>query len=226
MSGFIPKEQLTAYQRWELAAFDEAQESERQTQSNSVEVSSAAEDVEPPIALPTAEDIERIHAEAHEAGYAAGHEAGYAAGAAEAAAEAQRLQALGDNLRGQLASLDQEIAEELLKVAIEIAGQVLRQTLRATPEAILPIVREATAAMPLHHSHPALYVSPSDAALIRQHLGEQLSHNGWRIIEDAGIEAGGCRAESGASEVDATLATRWKRILEAIGTSADLPDPS
>lgn len=221
MTGFIPKEQLTAYQRWELAAFDEGEQAKAEISSDPV----PEEIAEPAIKLPTAEDIERIHSEAHEAGYAAGYESGFTEGKAQAGTEVARLQALADNLREQLTSLDQEIAEELLKVAVEIAGQVLRQTLRTAPESILPIVREAVATMPLHHGHPALYVNPVDAALIREHLGEQMAHNGWRIIEDSSIEAGGCRAESGTSEVDATLATRWKRVLEAIGTGGDMPPP-
>ena len=33
MSGFIPKEKLTAYQRWELAAFDEAEQAAANAES-------------------------------------------------------------------------------------------------------------------------------------------------------------------------------------------------
>ena len=215
MTGFIPKEKLTAYQRWELAAFDEAEQSARAAE---------AADAPPEIALPTAEEIERIHGEAQEAGYAAGHAAGYEAGLAEARVEAAQIAALGDNLRQQLQSLDQEIAENILAVAIETARQVLRQSLKLRPELLLPVVREAIASLPLHHGHPALFLTPEDAALVRQHLGEQLNHNGWRILEDSSLHRGGCRIESGASEVDATLETRWRRVLEAIGTTADWLD--
>lgn len=218
MSGFIPKEKLTAYERWELAAFDEARQA--------ADVAPESHDGEETVALqlPTAEDIERIHGEAHEAGHAAGYAAGYEAGQAAARAEAEQLEALGENLRQQLQALDQEVAESLLAVAVEIARQVLRQGLRLKPELLLPVVREAIAALPLQHGHPALYLNPSDAALVRQHLGEQLNHNGWRILEDGSVAVGGCRVESGASAVDASLETRWRRVLEAIGTSADWLD--
>lgn len=52
-------------------------------------------------------------------------------------------------------------------------------------------------------------------------MGDHLSHNGWRIIEDPSITRGGCRIELGASEVDATLETRWRRVIEAIGVTED-----
>lgn len=234
MSGFIPKEKLSAYQRWELAAFDEAEQAARAA-ANAVQPDPAVPppEPEPPPEpappLPTAEEIERIHQEAHAAGYAEGqaaghadgHAAGYAAGLSEARAEAERLMALGDNLRQHLQALDQEVAEELLAVAVEIASQVLRQSLRLQPELLLPVVREAMAALPLHHAHPALFLNPADAALVRTQLGEQMAHKGWRIIEDTTIDTGGCRIEAGTSEVDATLSTRWQRVLDTIGTRSD-----
>lgn len=212
MSGFIPKEKLTAYQRWELAAFDEAEQA-----AANAETASPRPEEEPAIALPTAEEIERIHSEAQASGYAAGLEEGRA----EARAETARIAALHDHLRAQLQEMDQEISEHLLAVAVEIAGQVLRHSLRIKPELVLPVVREAITTLPLHHGHPTLFLNPDDAALVRQHMGDQLNHNGWRIFADAGIARGGCRIESGASEVDATLQTRWRRVLDAIGTQAD-----
>lgn len=223
MSGFIPKEKLTAYQRWELAAFDEAEQAAREKPA---EPEPVVEEVEPAPSLPTAEDIERIHSEAHAAGYAAGQAAGYEEGLAAAREEAGKIAALGDNLIQHLQSADQQIAENLLDVAVEIARQVLRQSLRLRPELLVPVVREAVTALPLHHGHPVLFLNPEDVELVRRHLGDQLAHNGWRILEDGSLSRGGCRIELGASEVDATLETRWRRVLEAIGTNADWLDES
>lgn len=217
MSGFIPKEKLTAYQRWELAAFDEAEQAAAANQKMAGAAADPPLSQEPAVSLPTAEEIEQIHAEAQQAGYTAGYEEGLA----QARNEAEKIAALVSNLQQNLQALDQEIGEKLLDVAITIANQVLRQSLRIKPELLLPTVREAVAELPLHHGHPALFLNPADAALVRTQLGEQLSHNGWRILEDSSIECGGCRIESGASEVDATLQTRWRRVLDTIGASSD-----
>lgn len=222
MTGFISKEKLTAYQRWELAAFDEAEQKATAAPLPQAAPPAAETptDQAPPVTLATAEEVERIYSEAHESGYAAGYEAGIA----QARIEAARIDSLLKNLQQSLQGIDQDVADQLLAVAIEIASQVLRQSLRVKPELLLPVVREAVAALSPHHGHPALFVNPDDAALIRTHLGEQLAHNNWRIIEDARLEAGGCRAEIGASEVDATFATRWRRVIEAIGVSQDWLD--
>ena len=89
------------------------------------------------------------------------------------------------------------------------------------PELILPVVKEAVATLHPNVGHPVLFLHPDDAALVRTHLGDQLAHNNWRILEDPALTRGGCRVEVGASEVDATLETRWRRVIEQIGISRD-----
>ena len=218
MTGFIPKEKLTAYQRWELAAFDEAEQAaEKASEAERQQAETSTHALEPAVVLPTAADIERMHNEAHEQGYAAG----YAEGIADARTVVTQIQAVLGSLQEAVGDLDQHIADQLLATSIEIAGQIVRQSLRVKPEVLLPVVREAVAALHPNTGHPALFVHPDDAALIRAQMGEHLSHNNWRIIEDPAITRGGCRVELGSSEIDATLETRWKRVIEAIGVSQE-----
>lgn len=223
MSGYIPKEKLTAYQRWELAAFDEPEPipaPEPEVVEIPAPVEQPAPEPEPPpetFPLPTAEDIERIHNEAHEAGFRAGYEQG----AAQARAEAERLEGLMHSLTQSLQVFDQQVADQLLGLGLEIARQVTRSAIKVKPELLLTVVREALAALPVTHGHPSLTLHPQDAALLRQQMGDQISHGGWRLLEDSSMERGGCRIQAGASDIDATLATRWQRVLEAIGTQQD-----
>ncbi|HMV05947.1 MAG TPA: flagellar assembly protein FliH [Accumulibacter sp.] len=230
MNPWIPKEKLTAYQRWEVAAFDEqADATPHEPPPSAPEaVAPSAEPVEirpteespveeHAIVLPTAEEIERMHREAHDAGYAAGYQAGL--GAAQAIAG--QLASVLDKLPEALAAIDQTVADELLALALEIANQVLRSSLRVRPELLLPVVREAVTTLHPHHGQPLLFAHPDDASLIRTHLGEQLAHSHWRILDDAALTPGGCRVELGASEVDATLETRWRRVIEAIGINPE-----
>lgn len=242
MPGYIPREQLDAYRRWQADSFDPPPpEPPPPEPMPDLEI-----DSEPVagISLPTAEDIERIHNEAHaaghEAGYEAGHEAGchagheagyqagfeegreaaYRAGLETAQAEAQRIATLAENFENALTALDQTVADQLLALALEVAGQVLRGTVSARPETLLPVIREAIAALPLHHGHVALHLHPDDAAVVRDHLGDQFAQSGWRIIEDREIRQGGCQLRAGSSEIDASLETRWKRVVGSIGADS------
>ena len=218
------RENLTAYQRWELVAFDEAEQVVALNSQSAPIPDRTGSQAEPAdrdestvVALPTAGDIERMHIEAHQQGYSAGH----AEGIAEARASAARIDAVMTSLKQSLTELDQQVADRLLVTAVEIASQMLRQSLRVKPELLLPVVKEAMATLHPHLGHPALFAHPDDAALIRTHLGDQLTQNNWRIIEDATLSNGGCRVELGASEVDATLETRWRRVNESIGISQE-----
>lgn len=214
MSGFGPKEKLTAYQRWEVAAFDEA---EQAAEASAARAAGADPGERTAVTLATATEIERMHAEARQQGYAAGH----AEAIAEARRSAARIDALVASLQQSIQEIDQHVADQLLATAVEIANQVLRQSLRIKPELLLPVVREAVATLNAHLGHPALFVHPDDAALIRAELGEQFANNNWRLIEDTTLTVGGCRVELGASEVDATLETRWRRVIESIGISQE-----
>ena len=233
MTTLIPKEKLTAYQRWELAAFDETGELPPElplpeVEATPEEILEEISEEQPPLTLATAEEIERIYAEAqetgHEEGRVAGHAIGYEEGLTQARNEAAQINALLESLQHSLQHFEQDVADQMLTLAVEIASQVLRQSLHIKPELLLPVVREALAALPAHQGHPTLFVHPDDAAIIRTHLGEQLSNNNWKVVEDTRLEAGGCRVEVGASEIDATLKTRWRRVIESIGITQEWLD--
>jgi len=162
----------------------------------------------PGVRLPTAEEIEAMHAQAAKDGYDAGYEDGSARGRREASELHQLLSAFEESL----SAMDRAIADELLAASLEIARLVVREEIKARPETILPVVREAIAQMPQQHAQ--VHVHPEDAQLVRQYLGEQIAHAGQRIVEDEHIERGGCRIDSSGTQVDATVATRWRRVIE------------
>ena len=234
MTRFIPKEKLTAYQRWELAAFDEEDASTKITDEEKAatvvpaneflpvteHASSAPPMEQSVVSLPTAADIERIHDEAHEQGYSAG----YSDGLAEAQVITTQMAALLSSFQEAVKDLDQHIADQLLTTAIEIANQVMCQSLQIRPELLLPIVREAIASLQSDSGSLALSLHPLDAALIRMHMGDQLTHNNWKIIENPALTRGGCQVELGANAIDATGETRWKRIIESMGINQDWLD--
>ncbi|MBK7952730.1 MAG: flagellar assembly protein FliH [Candidatus Accumulibacter sp.] len=227
MNSWTPKDKLTAYQRWQVGTFDEEQGLARRpaTAAATVPLERAGEEEqtlpEPVAVLPSAEEVDAIRRQAQASGHAAGHAAGYAEGIAATQTEAMAIATLLDKLHQALTVIDQGVAEQLLALAIEIANQVVRQSLRVQPELLLSVVREALSTLHPHHGQPLLFVHPDDAVLVRKHLGEQLAHASWRVIDDSTLTVGGCRVELGTSEVDATLETRWRRVIEAIGVSQE-----
>lgn len=198
----IPKEQLTAYERWELPSFG-ATGTEYSARSAAL---ARQNESEIGIELPTAAQLEEIQRQAHDEGY----QAGYAEGA-------QRIAALMNTMEQALQQADQAIAQDLLNVSLEVARQMVQQALKTNPEILLNTIREAISSLPHFNQGAHLVLHPDDATMVRASMGEQLSHTGWKIFEDALIARGGARVETAHSQIDATLANRWQRIVASIG---------
>jgi len=194
---------LTAWERWELASFDAPGGSKKEVSD------------EPAVQLPTAEDVAKIFQQARETGYAAG----YAEGQERARGEGARFVTLATQLDAALTEVDQGMAENLLALALDVARQVIRQALAVKPQLLLATVREALAQM--QHPHATIHLHPEDASLVRSYLGEQLAHASHRIHEDSRLERGGCLIEAGGSQLDASMATRWRRTVEGLGCNPD-----
>jgi len=223
MSEIIPKEKLADFQRWQAGSFDSPKAAPAATPLATTRYNIGEATPQQTFALPTAEAIERMHEEAHAAGYQAGFEEGRLAAeqSARETADAQGQSFLTQitGLQQAIDGLDQNIAEQLLALATEIARQVIGGSIAVKNDLLLPIIREAIAALPIHHAHMSIRLNPADAARVRALLGEQLSQTGAQLIEDPEINLGGCLVRAGSSEVDATIETRWKRVLEAIGAT-------
>lgn len=198
----IPKEQMTAYQRWELSSFDQ-----NSLSGGSVSYSASAQQ----------RNQQKIQDEGHAAGYAIGHAAGYATGTQQAQAETAQIHLLLQNLQEGLSQMDQQIAQSLLDLALEVANKMVRETLQVKPELILEIIREAIGALPQFNQNAHLILNPDDAELVHKHMNDELAHAGWKIFTDAKIQRGGCLVKTAHSLIEATTQERWKRILQSMG---------
>lgn len=215
-----------AYQRWDLPSFDapapiaappEIPPDTLPTPADESPSVSAPEhptpidlipEPEPDIHLPTAEDIERIHEEARKDGYAAGYDEGTARGRIEA----MQFHGLVESLETSLTRLDQEVADEILALATELARQMVRHTLALRPESVVELIREALLQLP--QAHALIHINPDDLAMAKEYLGEHLAHAGHRLIEDTTLTRGGVRIEAAGSQIDATVQTRWRRVMD------------
>ena len=208
--GEHPKSLLTAWERWELGSFDSESEAPGGV---------AGKPGSPAISEKEINQIrEQAQQEGHQAGYAAGLAAGQAQAEAMGREEALRLAQAMEKLEQCIATLNQAVADDLLALSIEIAGQIVRQVVAAKPEVLLGVIREALEQLPLLHA--AIHLHPEDASLVRLRAGDQLAHAGHRIHEDPKLKRGDVIIEAGGSHLDATLASRWRRVVETLGQQA------
>lgn len=242
----IPKEQQTAYQRWEMKSFGdfrpsavaarEAAEAEAAAVPPPAEEHAAhdehADDAAQQLYYPTEEELAAIHEEARIEGYGAGYAAGHAEGHADAIALGKEetdalllpLRHLADNFSTALQGADTLIAADVLELALQLSKAMLKQALQVKPSLILPIVREAIEYLPVLQQPAILMLHPEDAQVVREGIGEELDKGGWRVVDDPTIERGGCKIDTASNQIDAQAQSRWARLTHALGKHVEWLD--
>jgi flagellar assembly protein FliH len=216
----VPKEQLSAYQRWEMTSFGDDRPSTIAKRK-------------PVIPMPTAEEVARIKVEAKMKGMSEGKQSGYAEGYAEglaqgraqalAAGHAQTaqelvfLQQLSSSFAAAVTAADETIARDMLNLALDLSRAMLKTALAVRPELIIALIRDAVDHLPNLQQPAQLHLHPDDLLLVQEHIGDELSKAGWRLLEDPHLERGGCLIDTAGNHVDATTTTRWKRLAAALG---------
>jgi len=159
----------------------------------------------------------------HEAGRVAGFEAGmaegYTEGAQAARTEVEQLDTLMHATTIALERLEAETGQALISLAVSIARQVLYNTLESEPERILDAVREVLQVEGSQQGLLKLRVHPADLGLVEQYLQHDDTVARWQLLADTDIARGGCKAETALGEIDATLQTRWRRVVSALGVT-------
>ena len=231
----IPKEQQSAYQRWELTSFGDERPSTQARRAAMAPPPPAPEPVEivPHVALPTIEELEAIREQARAEGYAeglaegraAGQAEGYAdgarAGQIEAEGEVEHLRAIAATFSDAVMQADETIAHDVLELALRLARGMVRTAFDVRPELILPVVQEAIGYLPVLAQPATLTLNPLDAEIVRQAMGQELIKGGWRIVDDATMTRGGCKVDTASNQIDAQAQARWARLTHALQSNVD-----
>lgn len=209
----IPKEQQTAYERWEMSSFAQG--------NNSIATERPKKKEDAAVSEKIAQIFESVRKEAYTKGMQEGFAVGMAKAREYAQEDKQRFVDLTSAFNDALEKSDEQIADDVLSLALDIAKSMLKTKLEVDPSAILPVVMDAIHYLP-HVQKPArILVHREDAQILREYLAEEISSQHWQIQEDNNIERGGCLVETGANQIDATNAVRWKRITEALAQNND-----
>ena len=196
-SEVIPRERLSAWQRWELASLAET----------------------PPV--PHAVDAARdAQAAALAAAVEEGRERGYHEGRSLADAETARLQQLLAALAAAAAREDQTLADEVLDLALLLARRIAGEALAVRRELLLPVVDAALRQLPHATKRVQIALNPADVDLVRGHVGEAAALH-CEVVPRADVESGGCILECDTCEIDATIGGRYARLAAAMGRSDD-----
>ncbi|TGN41222.1 flagellar assembly protein FliH [Marinobacter confluentis] len=227
----IPKENLTAYERWELPLLDaKGNEVPRQEERNVKPLTAA--DLEDIRQAAYTDGLEEGRKEGFEAGHRegreAGHKEGYAAGEQEGTrtgtdtalaetrkdveAKLERLEVLMGELLVPIQRHEDELETALVNLTTVLSRAVLYRELSLDSSQIAAVVRKAMASLPSTSDNVRIHIHPDDY----QFVGEVAERFEARtsVVEDASVMRGGCRLETRHSLVDFTIEKRFQKAVQ------------
>ena len=154
-------------------------------------------------AIPTAEEIENWHKEAHQEGY----QQGLMQAQQETAELRQRLFELINFFEHPLQALNEEVEQQLTHLAVTLAQQLVRREIRLEPGEIVGLIRDSIQMLPANSRKIRIQLNPEDAAVVRDALQMDSSEEeqSWKLVEDRMISRGGCVIKSDQSVINATI---------------------
>jgi len=234
-----PLGELSAYERWELPTLNDP--------NAPVRPRSAV--VNKPIKPLTAEDLEKIHREAYNAGFEEGKAAGFEAGRQEGlkvgkqtghqeglqqgiAAGQTRINQQTEQLKKLMTQLVDPISEQrkqveqsTLNVALALARTVIHRELKLDSSSIEAALSDIYQSLPKMDQGLVLTINPAD----RAHLDRVLEsiENNIELKQDKSIMVGGYLLETSSQLIDYTIEKRFQKIvhemlLNAIESESDV----
>ncbi|QOL27267.1 flagellar assembly protein FliH [Thalassotalea sp. LPB0316] len=200
--------------------------------------------LEEEVAPLTAEDIEAIRQAAYEEGFSQGKEEGFAQGYEEGKAKGhqegaeaghneglskgladgeEQINQLAENwsnlvneLTDPLAKVAGNVEQQLLELVVQLTQAVTLEECRTNPDIIFQAIDRGLKALPSQEKQTQIYLNPIDLKLVEAQFGSDfLQDKGWRLLPAPHVEQGGCQIENSTSNIDLTMKSRLKEVLDS-----------
>lgn len=232
----LPVEQVTAAEPWLLPEFKakhivSGADEPGQLSGFAQRQSNSANKKTPPLRLSramSAGQLEKLTAEAREAGFKEGRADGYEKGYTEGESRAREaveqhaqavladqqlsLTQLIESVIRPLSSQREDLQKVLSQLVAKIAERVCYRELLTDNSSIQSVVNEAIDALPIGESDIKIYLNPKDLAVFESIPG--FVQDNWPLRNDEQLSLGDCRIESANSLVDFSRSSRMKSILD------------
>lgn len=232
------KEELSAFERWELPAMDDElvttgsdnaftstpTRQHPKTSSSHVpqsELDSDDDHIEPL----TAEDLETIRQAAYDEGkeqgqqdgYKAGYDQGYKSGESDVKASVTKLAQISRALLEPIPQQDDELETALLELVENICTRVVHRELKVNSESVLVIVKEALGCLNAGAKRVRIHLNPEDAEFVKNALDEggELDET-WRFLPHQTITPGGCIVDTDTTVIDMRAEKRLATVIKQI----------
>jgi flagellar assembly protein FliH len=201
------------------------------------------ETIEEPVPL-TADEIEEIRQAAHEEGFNQGKEEGFSKGYDEGKSSgheegiteghkegvetglaegkeqidtlAKEWQDLISQLHKPLEDVEKNVGEQLLHLVVQLTEAVTLQEAKTNPDIITSAIVAGVKALPSNEPETQILIHPEDIKVVEEQFGgEYVIEQGWKLLAAPQLDRGSCQIENSTSNIDLSIKSRLKEVLES-----------
>ncbi len=159
-------------------------------------------------------------AKGHEEGVTSGHEEGITKGLEEGKekvdALSQQWQILINDLHEPVTHVENNVEQQLLSLVVQLTEAVTLQEAKTNPDIVLSAISEGIKALPLQEPNTQIYLNPQDISMVEEKFGiEYIQEKSWRLLPAPHIDIGSCQIENSTSNIDLTMKSRLKDVLDS-----------
>lgn len=167
-----------------------------------------------------AQGYEEGKAQGHQDGIVSGHDEGLAQGLAQGEEQITQLAnnwtEMVDELHQPLAKVSGNVEQQLLELVVQLTQAVTLEEGKINPDIIFQALDRGMKALPSQEAQTQIYLNPIDLKLVEAQYGlEFLQEKGWRLLPAPHVEQGGCQIENATSNIDLTMKSRLKDVLDS-----------
>ena len=120
--------------------------------------------------------------------------------------------------------VEQARAEQVLELAVALARGIAGAALDVRREAILPVLQQALRELPSATQRVEVMLHPEDLPVVAGYLETGDAGPRCQLVADPAIAPGGCRIATEQCDIDATVPSRWKRLMASLGRTEEWLD--
>jgi flagellar assembly protein FliH len=128
---------------------------------------------------------------------------------------ATSLRAAADELAARRKALIEEVQPQAVRLAIAIAGRLVMRELETDAPVALAAAREALQGIS-SADVVRIRLNPNDRERLADALRGELGGDGVEITADGSVGRGGCVVDTRFGTIDATIDTRWAKMVAAL----------
>lgn len=156
----------------------------------------------------------------YEEGISQGHQEGIKTGLEEGQEKISELakswQDLTQQLHQPLSVVEKNVEQQLLNLVVQLTEAITLQEAKTNPDILLSAITEGMKSLPCQDTQTQILLNPNDIALIEEQFTEQyIQEQGWRLLAAPQLEQGSCQIENSTSNIDLSIKSRIKEVLES-----------